>query len=438
MKIKKIFKKLGLLMFVRLFAIGLTFLQTIFITRVFGSEVFGQLSFALSVSALLVLLFSGGMDQVIMREIARVGIKNIRSSHSWRLICAALRKFTIPLAIVGLSLIIFFIYAFLQSSFRLSLLFVIALIPLVLIRKYSEAINQGSKNILKSIFGSQVVYPLFMILGCIISASMSLPSNIQYLSLIYLVAVILSTFVAIFFVLVTINSTTEVRTVVEENISGSTQRTYLNSGFHFALVSLGFIIGQHIDVLLMGFFSTADNVGLVRIAARVAEMAGLMRAIVVLQYKPLLAEAVGRNDKTLIQNHSKFMMNVYVLTGIPITLFCWIFAEEVMSVFGSEFVNGAWAMRIYLGGVLVTLIMGPSNSLLAMSGNEALASKILFQALSIQIVLDLLLIPSYGVNGCAIANCLSLTFLGFRSRYLTKKVLNIESSILVHLSRSTQ
>ena len=70
---KSIFVKLGKLMSVRVLAIGLTFVQTIVMTRVFGSEVFGLLSIALSVSALLVLLLSAGLDQVVMRDIARIG-----------------------------------------------------------------------------------------------------------------------------------------------------------------------------------------------------------------------------------------------------------------------------------------------------------------------------------------------------------------------------
>jgi O-antigen/teichoic acid export membrane protein len=202
------------------------------------------------------------------------------------------------------------------------------------------------------------------------------------------------------------------------------------SGIHFSLVSLGFVLGQHIDVLLMGVLSTPENVALVRIAARVAEMAALMRAIVVLQYKPLMAEAYGKGEFELLQSHVSFMVKVFFITGIPVTLGLWFFAEQAMAVFGTEFVSGAWAMRVYIFGVFFLLLCGPCNAILAVTDNERKASKYVWTAIAINVVLDLILIPIYGAVGCGIANATSMVFVGVLSVKAARSHLKIDTTIL--------
>ena len=194
-------------------------------------------------------------------------------------------------------------------------------------------------------------------------------------------------------------------------------------------MSLGFVLGQHIDVLLTGILAEPQDVALVRIAARVAEMAGLMRAITLLQYKPLLAEAHGKGDMALLQKHASLMVKIFVFTGIPITIGLWVFAEDAMNVFGAEFVQGAWTMRIYMGGVLLMLVCGPGNAVLSLCNCEHIASRNLLKSIAIQFSLDLLLIPRFGPIGCAVANLVAMGYLAFTSRRLAIREVGVDPSI---------
>ena len=132
------------------------------------------------------------------------------------------------------------------------------------------------------------------------------------------------------------------------------------------------------------------------------------------------------------------MVKIFVLTGTPITLGLLIFAEQAMMVFGSEFIEGAWTMRIYVAGVLVTLLFGPGSAVLVMTGNEGTASRILVISLCIHVVLAIILIPLAGIVGCASASFLSLCFLAAASRLMVIKKVGIESSLLTCFSRNTR
>ncbi|MEM5478107.1 polysaccharide biosynthesis C-terminal domain-containing protein [Pacificibacter sp. AS14] len=430
---KSILLKLGKLMGVRVLAIVLTFVQTIVMTRVFGSEVFGLLSFGLSISALLILVLSFGLDQVLMRDIARFGKavapKTERWTHVWHLI----RRWVIPVTLtVAVTGVLVSELTDLAGVYRVSLIGTFLMLPVILFRKYVEAISLGTKQVVRSIIGSQIAYPILMIIGGLSVMALGLGSSAMTVTATYVCAGFGSLIVAILLIYPTFSSLRAdgfgARDIVGESPG---HRAILTSGGHFALVAFGFILGQHISVLMTGVLAGPEDVALVRIAARVAEMAGLMRTIVLLQYKPLLAEAYGKGDTALLQKHAYFMSKVLTITGVPATLGLWIFADRVMGVFGPEFVDGAWAMRLYVSGVFFLLICGPGSTFLSFCGQEHLASRNLLVSVAIQFVLNLFLIPLFGPEGCAAASCVAMTYLAFSGRRLAIQKVGVDPSIFV-------
>lgn len=429
---KSILIKLGKLMSVRMLAIVLTFVQTIVMTRVFGSEVFGLLSFGLSISALLILVLSFGLDQVLMRDIARFGAgvapKTERWSHVWQLI----RRYVIPLTLivsVAGSLVAGLTHW--TGVYSLPLIGSFILLPIMLTRKYVEAISLGTKQVLRSIIGSQIAYPILMIVGGISVLALGLGSSAMTVTATYIFAGVGSLIVSIILTRTTLLSLRGDSHGPRDSAGDSPgQRALLTSGGHFALVSLGFVLGQHVGVLMTGFFSTPEDVAIVRIAGRVAEMAGLMRAIVVLQYRPIIAEAFGKADRKVLERHCSFMLKFFVATGLPITVSVLFFAEPILSVFGPEFSTGGNALRIYVVGVFLTLICGPGDVLLSQTNKEGSTSRILMVALLVQITFGVVLIPVLGVIGCALANAISLAVQAFLLRRKSISHFGIDPSVL--------
>lgn len=415
----------------------LILIQTIVLTRVFGSEAFGLFSFALSISALAVLIFSAGLDQVLMRDIARIG-KGVMYSDRWKGTLRLIKLYVIPIALIFstcASITIWFTK--ISGDYQLPLLAVFLMLPFVIARKYTEAISLGTKQAIRSITGSQIVYPLLMILGGGFIYILGVQSGALSISLIYSLACIVS-LIASFLL---ISSALRQMRLESPSLNSSQAFTFksskcpsdkelLISGIHFSLVSMGFVLGQHINVLLMGVFSSPENVAIVRIASRVAEMAALMRTIILLQYKPLMAEAYGKGDTKLLQEHATLMVKLCVLTGIPITIFLWVFAAQVMAIFGPEFVEGAWVMRVYIVGVLLLILCGPCNSILALTGNEQHASKLVWIGILVNVVLCITLIPKWGALGCAVASSTSMLVFGFLSVRAARRLIQVETSIL--------
>lgn len=429
---KSILLKLAKLMSVRMLAIVLTFVQTIVMTRVFGSEVFGLLSFGLSIAALLILLLSLGLDQVLLRDIARFGRsvapKTERWEHTWQLIRRYVVSLTLVVSLTGILVVTLTNWA---GAYKVSLIGAFFMLPFLLVRKYVEAISLGAKQVLTSILGSQIAYPVLMIIGGLSVLALGLGSSALTITATYVFAGIGSLIVSIILIRPTLVELRLNGFGAPETVGKSAGRlSLLTSGGHFALIAFGFILGQHISVLMTGFLAEPEDVALVRISARVAEMAALMRTIVLLQYKPLLAEAYGQEDMALLQKYAKFIAKILTITGIPIILGLWVFADSVMGVFGPDFVDGAWVMRLYVVGVFFLLVCGPGSVFLSFCGQEHLASRNLLISVAIQFVLNLFLIPLYGPVGCAAASCVSMMYLGFSSRLLAIRSVGVDPSIL--------
>lgn len=427
---KKILIQLSKVMSVRVLAIGLSFLQVIVLTRVLGGHVFGILSFALSIGAFSMLVLSLGVDQVIMRDIARFGPDRVAATTTWRDDWLLVRRLVVP---ATLTVTVIGIWICLGTDwlgiYSVTTAAALAVLPVVMARKYLESIMLGAKEVVRSVLGSQVIYPLLMLLGGLVIMVSAFTPSVEIVSVIYILATVGSLGLSAVLALVVLRR-------LRGDPDADTQytspgaRVVFKSSLNFAMVSLGFVMGQHVDVLLTGVLAAPEDVSIVRIASRVAELAALMRAIVVLQYKPQLAEAHGQGDTEKLQKIVSTMALIFVATGLPLTIGLWIFADQVMAVFGPEFVHGAWAMRIYVLGILFTLACGPCTVLLSMSGQEHLASRIVWIALGLNIAFDLVLIPHYGPLGCAFANLISLCFIGVASVMADNRVLKVYPTIM--------
>jgi O-antigen/teichoic acid export membrane protein len=87
----------------------------------------------------------------------------------------------------------------------------------------------------------------------------------------------------------------------------------------------------------------------------------------------------------------------------PIYLTFAVFAPLFMSVFGPEFVAGASALVILALPMLVAMAAGPVDVVLVMAGKSSWNLFNVAIALMTNVVLNVVLIPPFGITGAAIA-----------------------------------
>lgn len=167
-------------------------------------------------------------------------------------------------------------------------------------------------------------------------------------------------------------------------------------------------IFSDIDGLLLAYFGTTEQVGVYDVAFVLANLL----LVVLLSFRfitmPLLSElhSEERFDelRRLYQTLSKWLF----LVSYPGLLLLGFFPGTVISLtFGSEYLGGTLPLTILALGTFSHVVTGPAGALLVSVGDTRLQMLDYVVMAALNVVLNLVLIPPYGIIGAALATSLS-------------------------------
>ena len=168
------------------------------------------------------------------------------------------------------------------------------------------------------------------------------------------------------------------------------------------------ILGK-IDKMMLGFFETSSSVGIYNTALLTAAFLGVVATSIKKITMPVFSDLLGKDKKEELRETFKTATKWTITASLPLFFVLLIFARQTLNlVFGSEYVAGSVALSILAVAYFFKVSLGLSSPLLKSIGKTR---KILYATVIsavINIVLNLLLIPVYGMNGAAIAYLVSM------------------------------
>ena len=96
--------------------------------------------------------------------------------------------------------------------------------------------------------------------------------------------------------------------------------------------------------------------------------------------------------------------------SLAMGLFILATGKFLLSLFGSEFVAGYPLLFILVAGIIARASVGPAESVLTMSGQQNTCAAVYGATLFVNIALNLMLIPTYGLYGAAWATTAAMVF----------------------------
>ncbi|MDX8440218.1 lipopolysaccharide biosynthesis protein [Mesorhizobium australafricanum] len=105
--------------------------------------------------------------------------------------------------------------------------------------------------------------------------------------------------------------------------------------------------------------------------------------------------------------------------------------EPMLVLFGPEFTAGYPLLFLLVLGVVARAAVGPCESLLTMSGNQNICAAVYAMTLCLNIGLNVLLIPLFGLWGAAIATSLAMVFEASALSFTVWRKLGIVMAIFV-------
>ena len=195
-------------------------------------------------------------------------------------------------------------------------------------------------------------------------------------------------------------------------------------------------ISARIATFFLGIWGTTADVGVFNIASRTTILISYILLAVNSIASPKIATFCQQKDFESLRKSVVHIAQLMVLFAGPLLLIILSLPEQVMKLFGEEFIVGANLLIVLVIGQIINLMTGPVGPLLAMSGNELALRNNLVVGSVINVILGLLLIPSMGALGAAIAASGSMLIFKLHALVLVRYHLKIWS-IPFNLDRSS-
>lgn len=179
-----------------------------------------------------------------------------------------------------------------------------------------------------------------------------------------------------------------------------------------AIAGLIYVILGQIDYFVLGFFGTADDVGIYRVAYMLAANLLIFFTAVAPVFKPLVAEV--RHDDDAVEDRYRTATRWVAGLTLPVTIVLALGGGAYLAViFTQQYAVAAGAVAILSVGYLVNVTCGgPDGPLLQGLGYSRVVFVNTVILLGTNVVLSVLLVPPFGITGAATATATALVLTG--------------------------
>lgn len=398
-------------------SILITLILNWYLAKTLGAKEYGVFTYAFSWVYLFGSLSMLGLNSVLQREIIRYVPEKTLALIRFS------RKVNFIISITITVLFSFIVYLFLpnlDNHLLNALLIAIIALPIFGQLLINKSACIGLKNVELSLISEELVRPVVS-LGAVLIIWNIIPPNSLSAIIINILAIAIAFITSLFFVKKSLPKINE--KPIHEN------KQWLRLGFTFFLFTATITINSNADILMLGFFGFTDKVGIYNIALKLSlfiSMPLLISNKIIIPYISKYYETKKKELSILLKKVTRLVS----LIGIISFLIYLFYSAFILNYFGEEFKIAQFSLIILSCGELVNLFVGPVGNILTMSKFEKTAIKVMIASTVINIVLNLILIPFYDMEGAAIASCVSLSFWNIMLLIFVKRNLNINPTII--------
>jgi len=423
--LKELLQGSGSAFILRIVGMGLGYLFILLVTRYYGAEAMGLYTLSFTVLQIVSVFSILGMDTLILRFTgeysAKGDVRGIQHVYKYVLIL------TIPAA-TALSATVYFsvhwlaehvfndikLVPFLQIS-------ALEILPITLLYIHAQALRGLKRIVMFSLFNGVSISFFASIILFFASDYWDAQIIPMYA---HLFAILMSTICVVIawqFYLKKFKKTMPDEAMQEKIML--TKKTMLSISMPMMLSSSLFLVMNWTDVLILGMYQTAEDVGIYSVALKVAMVTSIVLTAVNSISAPKFAAMWGKKDAQGLERIVKQSTKLIFWFTLPVLIIIWVFPHEILHVFGSEFSAGVTVLLLLTVGQLFNAMCGSVGTLLTMSGHQVIVQNILFISVIMNLIMNVISVQEYGMIGVAIATMIS-TFLwnGLMVFYAWKKL----------------
>jgi len=400
---------------------GLTFVISILFARCLGIVGLGTYSYATTWANLLSITSTLGIDQLIIREIAVY-----RSQSRWRLIKGILGwanlvvfSFSIFLALIAMA-VVWMMKGETQTDVALAVTLALVTIPIASLRNLRLGAMKGLQRVVLGQMPDSLFAPL-IVLSLTAILYLLYPKNLDVFWVLW---------VKIFTIIITLIIGTswlwkslpiEVKQIKPE-FEG---RKWLTNALPFMFLGTMQLINSRIDIIMLENITGIKEVGIYAVIVGIAQLTVFIHQAANSVLAPTIATLFSENNLEQLEKIIRKSVLTVFLTSLMIGIIMMGLGQYLLLIFGAEFISGWKAMNILIAGQIFNALTGPVGIVLNMTGHQNYTAIATGISAILNIILNAILIPQWGIDGAAIATSISILVINIIKVIMMRRILGI-------------
>lgn len=404
---------------------ALGFLSHIVLARVMSVTNYGIYIYVWTWLMVLVLVARAGFDNLLIRYVAKY-----RAEQSWRLLKGLLRRSVqtvggIAVILGGIAaVVVMLVGQRISSEMQATFMAGFILLPILALVYIRQSTLRGLKCVARANVPELIVRHL-LVIG-LAAGVWTLTGTLQAWQA--MVATIAAFLVALVVAETMVRMaapapTFDVRIELPDE-------PWIRKALPFLILASAGLLQKKTDVIMLGFFVPAAEIGIYGAALRLTALVGFGMVVVNLTVTPYFSEYYTAGEEDKLQKLATLSAAGIATFTTAVAVALLLFGDTVLAIFGREFTGGYSILAVLVLGKMFAAFCGPVALIMMMTDQESAASKVEGVAAVLNVVLNAVAIPLFGALGAAVATAASLSIRNIIFAYFVYTRLDLNPTVL--------
>ncbi len=395
----------------------------IIVARYYGPEVYGLLALSLTILGWFTLFSLLGFDSGVLRFLSLYSTKKEENKASY------IVKFSLNLLLItgiAAGILLFFLSDIIAekifSNPQLSIflkLFSLA-IPLTSIKTVFFPLMRVYEKYYWNLFASRILDPLAKVI--ILAALIFLGINSISVPMSFLIATLIISLFAYLFCRISFKQFFKIKPRKNKRLV----REMFSYSWPLVFFTISIFLFHQEDSFMIGILKNVEDVGFYNAAVPISLLLMTSVSLFSFMFFPIITQQYAKGNKENVRQLSQQTGKWVYMLSLPLFILLIIFPGVFIKIlFGKEYLIASNALRFLSIGAMFANLSDVSKMLLSMKGKSKLILKDILFVLTLNTLLNLILIPLYGITGAAIATMISFIILGLIFAFQSWKILGI-------------
>lgn len=198
----------------------------------------------------------------------------------------------------------------------------------------------------------------------------------------------------------------------------------------FLLTEMVFGVYANVDIFMVGLMLDAESSGIYGIANRGGYIIAFIASAFAMVMMTRTSELHANNNISHLQSVFSSTSLLMLTSSIIIFTVYLFFSEAILGFVGVEYLSARIPLLILSLSQVLSAAFGPVGILLIMTGNQWRVIQWLATAILLNIILNLLFIPQFGINAAAVNSLIVMVFWNSVLLYIVSRHLQLKPALI--------